>query len=99
MSNQSREIDDIAMQAVAPVWVWVSGFAVNGAAVMYGVFVKKYGTPALLMEGVLGTGLWVAAAMAHAYGQGHPDITLIGALAALWLLIRYPTHWEYTDGC
>lgn len=87
-----------AMAALAPHGVWLSLFLLHGCALLYGVLTHKFGKTLLFLEGILGTALWVAAAFAVIQTKGMPDATLAGALIALWLLIRYPTHWEYTDG-
>jgi hypothetical protein len=92
------EPSDILMQLMAPAWCWATLFFVNSAALLYGVITKRYDTFLLILEGILGTALWFCAAFAHWYSQGAPDAITAGALMATWLLIRYPTHWEYTNG-
>lgn len=89
---------DLIMLLMAPSWCWATLFLVNSTALLYGVITKRYDTILLVLEGVLGTTLWFTAAIAHWYSQGAPDAVTAGALMATWLLIRYPTHWEYTNG-
>lgn len=94
----TNEISDKLMFAIAPEWAWVMLFTLNAIALLYGVFTKRYDTILLFFEGILGTALWMAAAFAHIYAHGSLDAVFAGGLIALWLLIRYPTHWEYSDG-
>ena len=81
-----------------PGAVWAALFITHGVSLMYGVLTRKYNKVLLVLEGILGTALWSSSAVIMFFFQGGPDATLAGACAAFWLLIRYPTHWEYTDG-
>jgi hypothetical protein len=81
-----------------PSSAWSLLFTVHACALWYGVITRKFNQLLLLLEGVLGTALWVSYAIIMILYQGGPDDTTAGALIAFWLLVRYPTHWEYTDG-
>ncbi len=85
----------VLMFNIAPDWVWSLAFVIHGFALLYGAFTRKYSTFLLLLEGVLGVAVWSAAAAATTLEQGAPGGTTVGALIALWVLIRYPTHHEW----
>ncbi len=89
----------VLMFKIAAEWVWATAFILNGLALLYGSFTRKYNTFLLLLEGVLGVAVWSAAAAATTIEQGAPGGTTVGALIALWVLVRYPTHheWEALD--
>ena len=87
-----------AMFLLAPQLVWFGLFALHACALLHGVFTKRFNTVLLMLEGVLGTALWGAVSVVTMLTQGGPNATVAGALIAFWLLVRYPTHWEYTDG-
>ncbi len=85
----------VLMFHIAPAWVWSLAFTTNGLALIYGAITRKYSTFLLLLEGVLGIAAWSAAAAATTIEQGAPGGTTVGALIALWVLVRYPTHHEW----
>lgn len=71
-------------------------FMVHSVAVWYGVKTQRYNVFLLFIEGLLGAFLWIGVGIAEAKGQGTIGPTLFGGVCALFLLIRYPTH--YTGG-
>ena len=85
------------MYSLADVRVWAIGFGVHGAALIYGSMTRTYSNLQLILEGVLGVTVWGASGLALAFAQGTMSATVAGAFVALWLLIRYPTHWEYVN--
>ena len=68
-------------------------FIVHAVAVWYGVNSERYNVVLLFIEGLLGAFLWIGVGVAEAKGQGTLGPTLFGGLTALFLLIRYPTHY------
>ena len=46
-----------------------------------------------LLEGVLGKVLWLLIAASAIAVEGFPGLVSFQALIAVWLFIRYPTHW------
>lgn len=86
------------MQMFAPSWVWSALFAIHACALAYGIVTARFSKPLLFSEGILGAALWWGAALCHAVAYSSPDASIAGALIATWLLVRYPTHWECTDG-
>lgn len=85
------------MLALAPDHVWAALFFVHGFAVLYGVFAHKYNRLLVILEGVLGVALWCGSAAAVVITQKSFGAHVVGGMIAFWLLIRYPTHWEYKD--
>jgi ABC-type transport system involved in multi-copper enzyme maturation permease subunit len=77
--------------------VWAAGFVVYGIALLYGVFTRSFSKIQLYLEGVLGVAVWAGGGIAVSLAQGTPGAMSVGALLAFWLLVRYPTHWEYFD--
>ena len=71
-------------------------FITHACAVFYGIWTHRYNVILLFIEGLLGVFLWVGVGLAEAKGQGALGPTLFGGIAAMFLLIRYPTH--YTKG-
>lgn len=45
------------------------------------------------LEGVLGMALWLLIATSAILAEGFPGLVSFQALIAVWLFIRYPTHW------
>jgi hypothetical protein len=68
-------------------------FFIHCAGVLYGVNTGRYNVILLFIEGLLGAFLWVGVGIAEAIGQGTAGPTLFGGMCALFLLIRYPTHY------
>lgn len=58
----------------------------------------RYGIIPLLLEGILGWAIWTLVAVTYFVVESHPGPEVAGALAATWLLVRYPTHWEDRRG-
>lgn len=85
------------MILLAPDGLWALGFFIHGASLWYGVFTQTYNKLLLLLEGILGTVVWWACAITVSIAQQAPGAILSGACVALWLCIRYPTHWEYDN--
>lgn len=85
----------VLMFKIAPDYIWSLAFVIHGLALIYGAFTRKYSTFLLILEGVLGVAVWSAAAAATTLEQGAPGGTTVGALIALWVLVRYPTHHEW----
>ena len=82
--------------AIAPVQATL--FFTHGVALMYGVCTGRFSTALLLCEGLLGVFLWFGVGIAEAIEQGVPGPMFVAGLVAVYLLIRYPTHYEVTDG-
>lgn len=83
------------MFKIVPPDVWAGLFLLHGISLLYGVFTRQYNKGMLLLEGVLGVALWFACATAVTMVQTTPNVQIAGALVALWLLVRYPTHHEW----
>lgn len=86
------------MMQLAPAHIWAMCFSIHGIALWYGAVTRTFSQILLLVEGVLGSAIWVGAAASYAIAQGIFGPTAAGALIAIWLLVRYPTHWERDDG-
>ena len=71
-------------------------FAVYATATMYGVVTRRFSVPLLFVEGALGTFLWGGIGIVDMLAQGSVGPAFGGGLIALYLLMRYPTH--YTKG-
>lgn len=70
-------------------------FAVHGLSVMYGVGTGRFSRPLLCSEGLLGLALWGGIGLAEMAQQGVPGPMLLGGGGiALFLLVRYPTHYS-----
>ena len=76
--------------------VWRLAFFVHATAVMYGVITKQYNRWLLILEGMLGTAIYVSLGLADILFWQHPSPTLFCSLVAMYLLIRYPTHYTTT---
>lgn len=73
-------------------------FALHAIAMFYGVMTRRYSTTLLFIEGILGVFLWCGIGIAEAIQQGTPGPMLIaGGGISLFLLMRYPTHYEGGD--
>jgi hypothetical protein len=92
--TNTHGVEHSLMFKLAPFWVWGILYFLHAGSVMYGVLTRKFSNYQLFIEGVLGTALWSATAISAWEMQGAPEISLAGAFVALWLLVRYPTHWE-----
>jgi hypothetical protein len=82
------------MLSLAPWYLWVLGFSVNGISLIYGVVKRQYSTLQLWIEPLLGFTLWTSAAISHFITQGVIGPISLGAAIFFWLLVRYPTHNE-----
>ena len=76
----------------APTKVWVLLFIIHASAMLYGVMTSIFCGYLLYLEGVLGLILWGSTAVSYWMINGYPDPTLIGALIAIHLFIRYPQY-------
>lgn len=85
------------MLQLAADWVWALCFTVNGLSLLYGILGKTYNRVLVVLEGLLGTVVWVASASAVVITQHAIGAHVVGGLIAFWILIRYPTHKEYKD--
>ena len=85
------------MMKLAPSYVWSLAFSINGLALLYGVFSQTYSKTLVIFEGLLGTMAWTTTAVTIVISQHTLGATVAGAAVAFWLLVRYPTHWEYKD--
>ena len=72
-------------------------FVLHATALLYGVFTRRFSKHGLVFEGLLGAIIWLIAAAIQVIAMT-PNAIIAGAFIAIWLLVRYPTHWEYTDG-
>lgn len=72
-------------------------FMVHGFAMMHGVVTGRYSHVLLFMEGVLGVFLWCGIGVAETLQQRTPGPLIMASLIALFLLIRYPTHYGVVD--
>lgn len=82
---------------IAPDWVWAIGFLTHGCALIYGVLTHTYNKLLMVLEGILGTVVWTTSAVVIVITQNTIGAQAAAALIAVWLLVRYPTHWEYKD--
>lgn len=83
---------------IASVNVQVTLFLVHGLATLYGVLYRRYSTTLLILEGLVGVFLWSGLGLAEAIQQGSPGPMLIaGGGISLFLLIRYPTHYDRVE--
>ena len=74
--------------------IWGFMFVTHGTALIYGVITQEYNDFMLWIEGILGAGIWIVAAGAMTMAQGAPGAAIAGAVIALWICYRYPTHSE-----
>ena len=72
-------------------------FVLHATALLYGVFTRRFSKRGLVFEGLLGATIWLIAAAIQVIAMT-PNAIIAGAFIATWLLVRYPTRWEYTDG-
>ena len=85
--------------AVAPAHAQIILFTIHGFSLLYGVLTCRYSIALLFTEGVLGVFLWCGIGIAEWHQQGVPGPMFMAGLIALFLLIRYPTHYGVdTDG-
>ena len=83
--------------SLASVNMQVALFILHGLSVMYGVVTGRFNTVLLMTEGLLGVFLWFGLGMAETTHQGTPGPMLIAGLIAIFLLVRYPTHYGVPD--
>lgn len=96
--RHTLEVDSmeyIYMFLLADKYTWGTLFILHGTALLYGALTGRFSNTLLIIEGVLGCAVWTVAAIAMTLSQGTPGPTVAGGLIAIWLLVRYPTHWEY----
>lgn len=80
---------------IAPIPVLAALFAIHATALLYGVVTRKFNTLLLFLEGVLGVFLWAGVGIAEIAQYHSFTPASLAGFTALFLLIRYPTH--YTD--
>jgi hypothetical protein len=85
------------MLKLASDWVWALCFVLNGFSLLYGIVFATYNRLLVVLEGLLGTVVWVASASAVVITQQSIGAHVVGGLIAFWILIRYPTHKEFKD--
>ena len=88
----------VMMRQIAPHEIWGIGFIISGSAMLYGLLFNTCSKLLLLLEGTLSVAVWVGSAYAVVVTQKTLGAQCIGALIALWIYVRYPTHWERVDG-
>lgn len=93
LTDSRFEAEHAATVAFVPIPQLGILFLVHGFAMFYGVWTGRYSVWLLFLEGLLGAFLWVGVGIAESYGQQAIGPTLFGGLCALFLLIRYPTHY------
>ena len=72
-------------------------FIIHSFATLYGVLTKRFSVSLLFIEGLLGSALWGGIGFAEAIQQGVPGPMLVaGGSISLFLLARYPTHYDGT---
>jgi hypothetical protein len=86
------------MEKLASHRTWGFLFLVNGLSMIYAVMTRRYDKILLILEGVLGFVLWVSFSTLYMYFTQSIVPAMACAFISFWLLLRYPTHWEYTDG-
>lgn len=74
-----------------PAWMWSCLLAFNGISYIRSSLTNKYGINSMLMEGILGTLLWVSLSITSMMSQGTPGAVTVAGALSVWLLIRYPT--------
>ena len=79
--------------ALATDEIWRMAFFLHGVSVMYGVITKQYSKPLLLIEGVLGTAMYGALGIGDLLYFHTASPTIFCSVVAMYLLIRYPTHY------
>lgn len=72
-------------------------FLTHAAVSIYSVLREKTNTQFLFLEGVLGVFLWLATGIAETTDQGSLGPNLIASFMAIYLLIRYPTHYRHAS--
>lgn len=91
-------VADKLMETVWGLWLGLNGlavlFAVNAVALMYGVLTERYNWLLCVAEGALGTYVWTMMGVTDWYQLHAPGPTIVGAGIALFILLRYPTHYR-----
>lgn len=72
-------------------------FFIHACALLYGVRTHKYSKGLLFLEGILGVFLWVGTGISETLNQGTIGPSVFAGLIAIFLLIRYPTHYTRND--
>ena len=86
------------MLQIMPDQIWGALFVLHGLALWYGLLMRTFNKLLLILEGLVGIAVWAGAGIAVSIAQGAPGAVLAGTLISFWLLVRYPTHRERTDG-
>lgn len=73
-----------------PPSVWSAGFAISGAALIYGVITCNFNRFLFTLEGVLGAFMWVTLGITSSMSQGTVGATAFASVIALWIMVRYP---------
>lgn len=90
-------VSDSLLLKLAPPIFWAACYFLNGCGILYGIFLQKYNTYLLFIEGYLGTVIWTSTAIAM---FNHPQVStiiLVGAILSFWLLVRYPSNQEFKN--
>lgn len=77
---------------ITPNLFWGSLVAIYAYNLLRGLS-GQIGIVSWWLEGVLGMALWLLIATAAILAEGFPGLVSFQALIAVWLFIRYPTHW------
>lgn len=80
--------------AMATLEAQIVMFFVHGCAMIYGAITSKFSRIQLFLECFLGIFLWVGLGLAEMVQQQAPGPMIAGGGIALFLLIRYPTHYN-----
>lgn len=90
MLSIDRHTEYTIALAIMPHWLWSIGFLVHGLAVWYGIMSQKHSLALLMLEGVLGAGIWITLGICTSASQGMPGPTLMASTIAVWQFVRYP---------
>ena len=80
------------LKSPGAIYIWTMFFWVHGFSLLAGLS-GRYNTWTLMVEGVMGWGIWTWLAVILSVAQGTPHPTLGAALVMTWIGWRYPTHW------
>jgi hypothetical protein len=70
-------------------------FLTHACVSIYSVLSEKTNTYFLFLEGVLGVFLWLVTGISETTDQGSLGPNLIASFMAIYLLVRYPTHYRH----
>ncbi len=79
---------------IAPIPVLAFLFFVHAFSLLYGVITRRYSTTLLFLEGILGVFLWAGVGIAESLQYKTISPSVLAGFTALFLLIRYPTHYS-----